>query len=1017
MNQRLAFPQQTLFFIPLALAACAPYPEGLRSTPDGTGPMVVVDWDAEPLPELPFPNDLATRPDQTSPTGLRLNISQVGVTKHESDMREKVNSMSGFGIFSPMTVGFDAPLDLDNIAARHRDDSNLGDAQFTDDAFFVICVDPDSVDYLKAVSLEVGQGRYPVDIPNPARYFPNDARDESPSILFDTENEDLNGNGQLDWGEDSDNDGVLDQANLYPKDGDPREDLLAWYERETDTLIFRPVLPLREETAYAVVLTDRLIGENGETIRSPWEYVHHLRQTHALEPLYDALPQFGLEMENVSFAWTFTTGRVTGDLVDVRRGLYGEGPFSKLAAEYPAAITQADIIHEIEGIDPYRLPAASLAATIANLGLLGDQGSIIEESYTEYAGDIVAGNFTTPYFLYDRDDGGSDDSDEWWRMNSVLGTYEAGEQNVPFTCIMPSPDLGVEQPYDVVLFGHGYGSSRFDFVGFAWAFTRMGYATCAMDFPGHGPTIDSEDQEIFEPVLDANGLYPFLEHLLNSRYRDLDNDGENDSGGDQWVADVFHTRDMVRQAVVDWIQMVRSFKNCGNGNMALQEGGQLMSCDWNDDGIPDLGTEDAEYFILGGSLGGINSAVAAAVMPEVTAFAPISAGGGLLDMALRTEIGGAVEAMHGRLQSPLFVGYPSEDSSSLQVVQIVNSVMKMRELPVATINEIPVDGKIVIENLDNGEIREGWMPPDGRFRISIPADAMDATEKRRATGMPDSGPELGETYAVQDNEGLGDRFEIRIYDANDTLIATLDSFEEDVLHEGVTMEAGSPLIAGSHGSGRIRATPDLRRAAYVFGAAMEAGDPLSYSRYYLKEPYQELGGEPTNILLMPTVGDTIVSFSAGLTLARGSGIIPQEVVDERYGMTVDQWLVERRVIQGIAAVGPYTDVNGSPCLFDADDLDNGQDGTGAPSDAPLRLTVQTASGESALRMPYISTTGSHGFTFPDPNLDYDINSFSINQIAGYFYSGGQEVSDDECLEDFSCPWIPVLESIENWDEE
>ena len=34
-------------------------------------------------------------------------------------------------------------------------------------------------------------------------------------------------------------------------------------------------------------------------------------------------------------------------------------------------------------------------------------------------------------------------------------------------------------------------------------------------------------------------------------------------------------------------------------------------------------------------------------------------------------------------------------------------------------------------------------------------------------------------------------------------------------------------------------------------------------------------------------------------MARAAGLIPEDVVDERYGMTVDEWLVDRRVIQGL----------------------------------------------------------------------------------------------------------------------
>ena len=60
----------TPLLIPFTLAwsHCAVAPDGLRATPDGDGPVVVVDWDAKPLPEVPFPTDLATRPDPGSPT-------------------------------------------------------------------------------------------------------------------------------------------------------------------------------------------------------------------------------------------------------------------------------------------------------------------------------------------------------------------------------------------------------------------------------------------------------------------------------------------------------------------------------------------------------------------------------------------------------------------------------------------------------------------------------------------------------------------------------------------------------------------------------------------------------------------------------------------------------------------------------------------------------------------------------------------------------------------------------------
>ena len=61
---------------------------------------------------------------------------------------------------------------------------------------------------------------------------------------------------------------------------------------------------------------------------------------------------------------------------------------------------------------------------------------------------------------------------------------------------------------------------------------------------------------------------------------------------------------------------------------------------------------------------------------------------------------------------------------------------------------------------------------------------------------------------------------------------------------------------------------------------------------------------------------------------------------------------------------------------------------------------------TALRVPYVSPRGSHGFTFPDPSLDFDVASYSINQVGWYFATGGQEVSDDPCLATRHCDFLP-----------
>ncbi len=991
------------------LLACAPPAEGLRLTPAGDGPVVRVDWDAKPLADIPFPNDLATRPDPSSPTGLRPNFPLAASTRAEAEVREKVNALSGFGIYSPITVAFDAPLDLDNLALRHRDDPTLGEARFADDAILVIDITPDSPTYGKPAEIDLGEGRFPQDAANAARYFPNDTRSAAPSLIFDTVDEDINGDGGLSWGEDTDNDGFLDRPNVYPLGGDPRADLLTWYERITDTLIVRPVVPLREQTTYAVVLTSRLVGEDGSPVVSPWTWVNHTRQTEVLTPLTEILPTLGLSVDEVSFAWTFTTGDITGDLVDIYRGLHGDGPFARLEADYPAGVLEAAPLSEIAGTDPTMLSAGLIVSTLSDLGLFdGEAADVLTANYTAFADVLVGGAVSVPYFLTDKDDGGDWDADEWFTVDRVSGEMTVAPQRVAFTCILPKARDGAEAPFPVAFFGHGYGSSRFDMLGFGWAFSRMGYAVCAADFPGHGPSISDSDRALIEAYLSSTGLLPFLTHLEDSRQRDLDNDGEAQSGGDQWSADGFHTRDMVRQAVVDWMQLIRSFQACGTGSMTRPDGTTTVSCDWNGDGAPDVGGPTNTYALVGGSLGGINSAVAAAVIPDVKTTVPIVPGGGLMDIGLRTEIGGAVEAMVGRLLSPMFIGTPSGDGG-LQISQVVNSVTEMVYLPVVTLADYPPGGRIQLENLDNGELREGWLPVDGTFRVAVACDAPDPFEKRALSGMPSTGPEGGAVYEAPDNEGLGDRLVLRVLDASGAVYQTVDTWETDVVHEGVTMRAGSPLIAGSHGFGYVRSSPEFRRVVGALSLITEPGDPISYASHYVTEPYEVLGGKPVSVLIEPVPGDTIVNVATGIALARAAGFINRTEIDPRYGTSEDQFLIDQGVIQGLEEWGPYTCADGSACLYDADDLDDGTDGTGAPSSVGLRITSAHDGGMGGMRLPYVNPQGQHGFGLPEPSRAFDINTFAIMQAATFIWTGGTVLSDDPCLADASCTWIPALE--------
>ena len=97
---------------------------------------------------------------------------------------------------------------------------------------------PGSPTFGQPAAIDIGEGRFPMDDWGPHRYFEDDTRADEPSVVFDTVDEDLNGNGVLDWGEDTDNDGTLDVPNVWPADSaDVYSDLLSWYERESNTVV------------------------------------------------------------------------------------------------------------------------------------------------------------------------------------------------------------------------------------------------------------------------------------------------------------------------------------------------------------------------------------------------------------------------------------------------------------------------------------------------------------------------------------------------------------------------------------------------------------------------------------------------------------------------------------------------------------------------------------------------------------------------------------------------------------
>src|SRR4051812_5630566 len=311
----------------IALASCTsadPF-DGLAPAQQTGGPRIVFDLTRKPFPEVPFPNDILTRVDPSSPTGLRLNSSVVAPTQLERDLHSRLDSLDGFGTFAPLTVAFDADLDVEGLLATERDPDPANHA-----------VHLVEIATGNEVALDFGVGphsHFPYTLANnPAPYFLNDPFADETNLLFPTRGPFANLLNPLNPAFPASHDNALQQD----------EELLEFYERSTHTLILRPVVPLRQETRYAVLLTNRLRGTQAKAVVAPGSGINHPGQTNELRPLLAHLPR-GVQLGDIAYAWAFTTQSVTREMEAIVQGMDGTGGLLILATQYPIQVSDANL--------------------------------------------------------------------------------------------------------------------------------------------------------------------------------------------------------------------------------------------------------------------------------------------------------------------------------------------------------------------------------------------------------------------------------------------------------------------------------------------------------------------------------------------------------------------------------------------------------------------------------------------------------------------------------------------------
>ncbi|MCC6752205.1 MAG: hypothetical protein IT371_31430 [Deltaproteobacteria bacterium] len=1006
----------------LVLGACAgPRPEGLGFTEPGPGPTVIFDLDALPLPELPLPNDVATRPDPSAGTGRRVNLSLEAETAIERRIRRVASNLEGFSSFGAVTVSFDAPLDLDNLVRRHKENRDFGD-----DAVYLINLDRASPRYGEAVLLDFDQGNFPAALPSMDAYWENDPRAHVANLLFDTTAEDRNGNGRLDPGEDTDGDGLLDVPNVHPVGADPRDHLLTFYEKVTNTLIAKPVVPLDQETRYAVVLTKRLVGADGHAVRSPFSHVNHLKQTEALKELPELLPRHGLTIEDVAFAWSFTTQPSTRDLEALRRGLYGVGPFSYLAREFEPKVRLVKAYDGRGG--PYRLPGSVLQTfvrivgpVVLSMGMV-QSATAIDSAGVLATGDsydnvdyVVLGDFEGPNLLADQRGlarpGYPADEEVIWELDRTTGHARYGRHTVPFWCVVPRKDRGSGAPFPVVVYTHGYGTSRVELFAFAGYLARYGLASCAIDGYGHGLVLPADYMPLARLLTNQLKMTPTLEAISPGRARDLNNDGRPDNGGDAFTLDLFHTRDLLRQSILDnltFTRVLRSFDGVRMGTQDLNgDGKPELAGDFDGDGKVDLGGPAVDYFSMGSSMGGVLSAMYSAVEPVIVASVPSSGGGGLDQIPGRTVLGAISEKVVLRTMGPIYVGMPTREAGHVDLVALLPGAVGAERRVLVRGLEVQVGDRVEVRNLASGKRAEALAGERGRFRVHLASNAIDALARRRRYGIDlVAGPK---TVRLAQTEEAGDRIEVRVFaPGSNAPRRVVDRFAEDVTFEGLVYPAGAPLVALAEGLGYQRNTPDLRRLFGLGQLAMDPADPINYARHIALEPLHtedyERAQPGASVCILATAGDTILPVSTTAAMARAAGALEYLSPDPRFGRPANNVLIDGHVLEGIAALRRF---NGLELVADPEDYSNGKHVPEAPRLAhPMRLTRETGRGLIALRIPLINPKGQHTINLPEPNSAFDTTTLLLHMIGHFFRSRGRELREEACMATQSCPWIP-----------
>ncbi len=518
--------------------------------------------------------------------------------------------------------------------------------------------------------------------------------------------------------------------------------------------------------------------------------------------------------------------------------------------------------------------------------------------------------------------------------------------------VVPKVQGERKQPFPVAFFGHGVTGHADETLLYGGDFARQGVALIGYNYPGHGLVLGEGDQRIAKALLTPNCVVPFFDGILGGRAHDLNGDGVGDSGAAWWTAHIFHTRDNVRQGILDGMNLVRILRSF-DGRIGPQDvtgdGKPDVAGDFDGNGVPDVGGPNVSVLRRRRVARrdherhpGRDRTTHDRLRADVRRRRP--GDGRRVPLLRRRRVGDRPAHGSGRLLGPGDRAPRARRGRTHRDHRLA-------------LRPAPADGT------PSGE--RGREEPGARARMprafrARRRDDRGGDQRRLARGALRADVIATDVSASAIPTSTGDKLDIQIYTAPD-VVGSYDGctvkegapvgrrirdFEQAALKtfpvadpdrdkcdvaEGCQQfrdrffGVGTPLVAPNEGLGIQRQTPEMRRFRDLAQAALDPGDPIVFAPYYMLKPLYDENGQrvpPHALLTINTVGDNFVQVSSHFAFARAAGALPflpptaverfpawadyatpRELYERLGRRTPMKFLVDNGVVEGIPRLG------------------------------------------------------------------------------------------------------------------